>query len=33
MTLLVIQSVAKNLGSINMDVHEILPPSGRLNDI
>ena len=29
---LVIQSEAKNLGSINVDVHEILPPFGRLND-
>ena len=28
----VIQSEAKNLGSINVDVHEILPPFGRLND-
>ena len=33
---LVIQSEAKNLGNtmagVNVDVHEILPPFGRLND-
>ena len=29
----VIQSEAKNLGYINVDVIEILPPFGRLNDI
>ena len=32
----VIQSEAKNLGNtmagVNVDVHEILPPFGRLND-
>ena len=28
----VIQSEAKNLGGINVDVNEILPPYGRLND-
>ena len=31
-TKFVIQSEAKNLGNINMDVIEILPPFGRLND-
>ena len=32
-SLFVIQSEAKNLGNIKwMDVHEILPPFGRLND-
>jgi hypothetical protein len=30
--LTVIQSEAKNLGNINVDEHEILPPFGRLND-
>ena len=28
----VIQSVAKDLGSTNVDEYEILPPFGRLND-
>jgi hypothetical protein len=28
----VILNVVKNLGSIKVDVHEILPPFGRLND-
>ena len=36
LTLFVIQSEAKNLGNtiadVNVDVHEILPPFGRLND-
>ena len=27
------RSVAKNLGNRYMDVHEILPPFGRLNDM
>ncbi|MBO5080039.1 MAG: hypothetical protein J6B82_04090 [Bacteroidaceae bacterium] len=27
------RSVAKNLGNIYVDVHEILPPFGRLNDM
>ena len=31
-TKFVIQSEAKNLGNINVDVIEILPPFGRLND-
>ena len=36
LTPFVIQSEAKNLGNtiagVNVDVHEILPPYGRLND-